>query len=140
MLRNLLIALGVLALIWVAALAGLMIAGRRLAARRLVTAVPDLLALLKGLLKDARVPRRSKFWVGFAFAWVLSPIDLIPEFLPVIGPLDDIVVVVLVLRHLLKSTPAGVLEEHWRGDPEVLAKTLRLAGRGRSSQRVRRPR
>ena len=140
MLRNLLIALGVLALIWAAALAGLMIAGRRLAARRLVTAVPDLLALLKGLLRDPRVPRRSKLWVGFAFAWVLSPIDLIPEFLPVIGPLDDIVVVVLVLRHLLKTTPSGVLTEHWRGDPEVLAKTLRLAGTRRSSRRPQTPR
>ena len=136
--RNLLIALAVCVAIWAVALVGLMLAGRRLAARRLVTAVPDLLALLKGLLRDPRVPRRSKFWVGFAFVWVLSPIDLIPEFLPVIGPLDDIVVVVLVLRHLLKTTPPGVLAEHWRGDPEVLARTLRLAGTTRTPRHARR--
>lgn len=127
--RNLLIVLGVVAAIWVAALAGLMIAGRRLSVARLVRSVPDLLALLRGLLRDPRVPRRSKLWVGLAIVWVLSPIDLIPEFLPVIGPLDDIVVVVLVLRHLVRSTPPAVIQEHWRGDPAVLAKALRLAGR-----------
>lgn len=128
MLRTLAIVIGTLLAVWVVALGALMIAGRRLSVARLVRAVPDLLALLRGLLRDPRVPRRSKLWVGVTIAWVLSPIDLIPEFLPVIGPLDDIVIVVLVLRHLVRSTPAAVIQEHWRGDPALLAKALRLAG------------
>ena len=99
-----------------------------MAARRLVKAVPDLLALLRGLRRDPRVSRSSKGWLLFALVWVVSPIDLIPDFLPVIGPLDDIVVVLVVLRHLLKSTTPDVISEHWRGDPVVLEKTLRMAG------------
>jgi uncharacterized membrane protein YkvA (DUF1232 family) len=129
MLRDLLIALGVFAAVWLVALVALIVAGRRMAARRLVKAVPDLVALLRGLRKDPRVPRRAKRWLLVALVWVLSPIDLVPEFIPIVGPLDDIVVVVLVLRHLLKSTPSEVIAEHWRGDPVVLEKTLRFAGR-----------
>lgn len=129
MLRDLLITLGVFAAIWLVALVALIVAGRRMAARRLVKAVPDLVALLRGLRKDPRVPRGAKRWLLVALVWVLSPIDLVPEFIPIVGPLDDIVVVVLVLRHLLKSTPSEVIVEHWRGDPVVLEKTLRFAGR-----------
>jgi uncharacterized membrane protein YkvA (DUF1232 family) len=131
MLRTLLVVIVAFAALWGVALLALILAGRRMAARRLVKAVPDLLALLRGLRKDPRVPRGAKRWLLFALVWVISPIDLIPEFLPVIGPLDDIVVVVLVLRHLLKSTPPEVIAEHWRGDPLVLEKTLRFAARSR---------
>jgi uncharacterized membrane protein YkvA (DUF1232 family) len=137
MLRDLLIALGVFAAVWLVALVALIVAGRRMAARRLVKAVPDLVALLRGLRKDPRVPRRAKRWLLVALVWVLSPIDLVPEFIPILGPLDDIVVVVLVLRHLLKSTPSEVIAEHWRGDPVVLKKTLRFAGRFPSAQNRR---
>ena len=133
------ITLGVFLAIWLIALAALVIAGRRMAARRLVKAFPDLLALLRGLRKDPRVPRGAKRWLLVALMWVLFPIDLIPDFLPIIGPLDDVVVVVLVLRHLLKSTPREVIAEHWRGDPVVLEKTLRLAGRFRAQRAARTP-
>jgi uncharacterized membrane protein YkvA (DUF1232 family) len=129
MLRDLLSALGVFVAIWLVALVALVVAGRRMAARRLVKSVPDLVALLRGLRKDPRVPRGAKRWLLVALVWVLSPIDLVPEFIPVIGPLDDIVVVVLVLRHLLTSTPSEVIAEHWRGDPDVLEKSLRFASR-----------
>jgi uncharacterized membrane protein YkvA (DUF1232 family) len=128
MVRNVLIAATVCIALWLLALLALTIAGKRLAARQLAAAVPDLLALLKGLLGDPRIPRRSKRWVWIALIWVLSPIDLIPEFLPVIGPLDDIVVVLLVLRHLVKTAPEGVVTEHWRGDPQTLAVMMRMAG------------
>ena len=62
------------------------------------------------------MPRGAKRWLLVALVWVLSPIDLVPDFIPIIGPLDDIVVVVLVLRHLLKSTPSEVIAEHWGGE------------------------
>ena len=80
------------------------------------------------LRRDPRVPRRAKVALAFAAVWVVSPIDLIPEFLPVIGPLDDVVVVALALRYAARCVPASVLEEAWTGDPETLD---RLLGRRR---------
>jgi len=62
----------------------------------------------------------------FGAAWVASPIDLIPEFIPVLGPLDDAVVAALILRHLLKTAGRDVVAEHWRGDPTTLQRLLHL--------------
>jgi uncharacterized membrane protein YkvA (DUF1232 family) len=76
------------------------------------------------LRRDPRVPRRAKLAVAFAGLWVLSPIDLIPEFLPVIGPLDDVVVVALALRYAARRVPREALEEAWAGEPHVLARLL----------------
>jgi uncharacterized membrane protein YkvA (DUF1232 family) len=70
------------------------------------------------------VPRRVKLAVGFAGLWVLSPIDLIPEFLPVIGPLDDVVVVALALRYAARRVPSEVLLEAWPGDRRILERLL----------------
>jgi uncharacterized membrane protein YkvA (DUF1232 family) len=56
--------------------------------------------------------------------WVISPVDLIPEFLPVIGPLDDVVVVILALRYAGKRIPRSVLLEAWPGDPGLLERVL----------------
>ena len=135
--RELLIAVAVFAALWLVAILALAVAGRRMAARRLVKAGPDLVALLRGLRKDPRVPRRAKRWLLVALLWVLSPIDLVPDVLPIIGPIDDVVVVVLTLRYLMRSTPREVIAEHWRGDPVVLEKALRFAGRSRA-KRIRR--
>ena len=55
---------------------------------------------------------------------MVSPIDLLPEFLPVIGPLDDMIVVALVVRHLVRRAGPEVIREHWRGDPEMLERAL----------------
>ena len=126
--KQLLIGLGVAAGIWLILIASLAIAGKRSAARELVTLVPNLALLFKGLLRDPRVSRGSKLLVGFAAAWMASPIDLIPEFIPVAGPLDDVIVAALVLRHLLRSAGSDVVREHWRGDPAVLD---RILGAGR---------
>jgi uncharacterized membrane protein YkvA (DUF1232 family) len=68
---------------------------------------------VRKLRKDPRVPRRAKIAVIMAGVWVASPIDLIPEFIPVIGPLDDIVVVGLALRHAGRQVPREVLLEAW---------------------------
>jgi uncharacterized membrane protein YkvA (DUF1232 family) len=76
------------------------------------------------LRKDPRVPRRAKLAVVFAGLWVLSPIDLIPEFLPVIGPLDDVVVVALAFRYAARRVPRHVLAEAWAGEPHVLERIL----------------
>jgi uncharacterized membrane protein YkvA (DUF1232 family) len=115
-----LIAILVVVGVWLVAIAGLAVAGRRSAARELATLLPNLVVLFRGLLRDPRVSRGSKALVWFAIVWVVSPIDLIPEFIPVAGPLDDAIVAALVLRHVLRRSGADVVAEHWRGDPATL--------------------
>jgi len=115
-----LIAVLVLVGVWIVAIAGLAVAGRRSAARELATLLPNLVVLFRGLLRDPRVSRGSKALVWFAIVWVVSPIDLIPEFIPIAGPLDDAVVAALVLRHVLRRSGADVVGDHWRGDPATL--------------------
>ena len=66
------------------------------------------------------MPKRVKFVVAFAGLWVLSPIDLIPEFLPIIGPLDDIVVVALALRYAAKRIPPEALIDAWPAERRIL--------------------
>lgn len=118
--RGLLIGLVSLVVIWLLAILALVVLGRRSAARELATLIPNMLVLFRGLLGDPRVPRSSKWWIWFAIVWFVSPIDLIPEFIPVVGPLDDAIVAALVLRHVLKRTDRQVLSDHWRGDPGTL--------------------
>ena len=88
--------------------------------------LPACVTMIRRLRKDSRVPTSAKVAVLVALVWVISPIDLIPEFIPVIGPLDDVVVVVLALRYAARRVPRAVLLEAWPGDPGLL---LRLLGR-----------
>ncbi|MCI0632922.1 MAG: DUF1232 domain-containing protein [Actinobacteria bacterium] len=92
--------------------------------------------LFRGLLHDRRVPRSSKLLLGFAVAWLISPIDLIPEFIPILGPLDDAIVAALVLRHVLRRTDEDVLSEYWRGDTAILETIVRAHA---ATQRGRKP-
>ncbi len=119
-----LIGLGVAALIYLIAVAALLVAGRRTAAREVALLLPNLALLFKGLIADPRVPNRSKALLLFGVAWIASPIDLIPEFVPFLGPLDDAVVVALILRRLGRTAGRGLVEEHWRGDPAIIARLL----------------
>src|SRR4029079_12018558 len=76
------------------------------------------------LRRHPDVPVRAKVALLVAILWVLSPIDLIPEFLPVIGPLDDVVAVVLLLRYAARSIPRATLLEAWPTDPRLLDRVL----------------
>lgn len=120
MIRGLLIALAVGIAVWLLAILILVIVGRKQQARELAAAIPNLLVLFRGLLRDPRVPRGSKIWLVVAVIWIVSPVDLVPEFIPVLGPADDLIVAALVLRHVLKRTDRSLLAEHWRGDPTTL--------------------
>lgn len=123
--RVLLISLVAVAVVWALGIALLFALGRRSQARELATLIPNLVVLFKGLLQDARVSRRTKGWLWFAVVWLVSPVDLIPEFIPFLGPLDDAVVAALVLRHMLRTTDRTVLAEHWRGEPATLERITR---------------
>lgn len=92
--------------------------------KELAGVLPGCVTTVRRLFRDPRVPARAKLAVGFALLWVLSPIDLVPEFLPVIGPLDDVVVVALALRYAVRRAPRPVLLEAWPGDPRLLERLL----------------
>jgi uncharacterized membrane protein YkvA (DUF1232 family) len=128
MVRTLLIALGIAAGVWAVSIVGLLVIGRRTAARQLATLLPNLVRLFRALVRDSRVPRSSKVLLGFAIAWFVWPIDLVPEFIPVLGPLDDVVVAALVLRHVLRKAGPDAIAEHWSGDQATLGILLRVAG------------
>jgi len=86
--------------------------------------LPACVTVARRLRKDPRVPLRAKVVVGFAALWVLSPIDLVPEFLPVIGPLDDVVVVALALRYAARRVPREVLIDAWSAELRLLERLL----------------
>jgi uncharacterized membrane protein YkvA (DUF1232 family) len=92
--------------------------------RDLAGFLPACVTTARRLRRDPRVPRRAKLAVGFAGLWALSPIDLIPEFLPVIGPLDDVVVVALALRYAARQVSREVLLEAWPANPDVIERLL----------------
>jgi uncharacterized membrane protein YkvA (DUF1232 family) len=124
--RTLLIALAAVAGVYIVAISALFVVGRGAEAREVATLLPNLIRLFKGLIRDPRVSRKSKALLFLGAAWIASPIDLIPEFIPVLGPLDDAVVAALILRHLIRSSGPEVVAEHWRGDPATLERLLRL--------------
>jgi uncharacterized membrane protein YkvA (DUF1232 family) len=127
MIKTLLIALAIVGVVYTITVAALYLTGRRIAAREVAALLPNLLFLFKDLVRDPRVPRGSKLLLAAGALWVASPIDLIPEFIPVLGPLDDAVVAALILRHVLRTVGREVVAEHWRGDPATLGRLLRLS-------------
>lgn len=128
MVHGVLIGLLVAVAIWLVLVAGLFAFGRASVARELIGLVPNLLVLFKELMKDPGVPRGAKAWLAVGAVWIASPIDLLPEFIPVLGPLDDAIVAAVVLRHLLRRAGPEVVERHWRGSPATLERLLRVAG------------
>jgi uncharacterized membrane protein YkvA (DUF1232 family) len=97
-------------------------------ARDLAEFLPACVTTARRLRAEPAVPRRAKVALLVAVLWVLSPIDLLPEFLPVIGPLDDVVAVVVLLRYAARSVPRETLLAAWPAEPRLL---LRLLGRER---------
>jgi uncharacterized membrane protein YkvA (DUF1232 family) len=106
----------------------LMAAGRRSQARAVAGFVPDCIVLIKRLIADGRVPRSRKLPLVLLTGYLLSPIDLVPDFIPVAGQLDDAILVALALRFLTRSSGPDLVREHWPGPPESLRTVLRLAG------------
>jgi uncharacterized membrane protein YkvA (DUF1232 family) len=97
------------------------------------TSIRDALRLLPGtartlrrLAADRTIPRRTRWLVWASLAYLASPIDLIPDFIPVIGYADDAIITSFVLRRIIEKAAPGKLEQHWPGSPEGLAALRRL--------------
>lgn len=122
------IALGVIAL-WVLFLAIFWIVRPKgVPIASLLRLVPDVLRLLRSVLGDRSVPLDVRLVLVGLVAWIVSPIDLIPEFIPVIGPLDDIVVAVAALRYVRRRLGVAELRRRWTGSPEAFELLTRVIG------------
>src|SRR4051794_13467990 len=126
--------LGIAACMLLATWALLVVLARRLPPgllKDLAAVLPACVTTARRLRRDPRVPRRVKLVVLGAGLWVLSPVDLIPEFLPVIGPLDDVVVVALALRYAARRIPRQALQEAWPAEQRILDRLIGEAKTGR---------
>ncbi len=96
-----------------------------LAAARLI---PEIMAMGARVAADRETPRSAKVALGVLVVWLASPIDLIPEFIPILGPLDDIVVAAIILRWVGRRVGVDGLRRHWRGSDEGFDRVRRLIG------------
>jgi uncharacterized membrane protein YkvA (DUF1232 family) len=109
--------------------AALALAGRRGDARAFAGFIPDCIVLFRRLLGDPRMPRRYRYIVVALLGYLALPFDVVPDFIPVAGQLDDAIVVALVLRAILRAGGLDLIEEHWPGPRSSLSLILRLADR-----------
>jgi uncharacterized membrane protein YkvA (DUF1232 family) len=112
---------------------GVALAGRSPHARAVAGFVPDCIVLFQRLLGDARMPRRYKALVVALLGYLALPFDVVPDFIPVAGQLDDAVVVALTLRAILRGAGLEMIEEHWPGPRSSLSIILKLADRSTKS-------
>jgi uncharacterized membrane protein YkvA (DUF1232 family) len=96
----------------------------------LVRVVPDIVRLVRDLLADRATPIAVKAALVLLLAWLLSPVDIIPEFIPILGPLDDVVVAILVLRFVRRRVGDDGLRSRWRGTDDGYALLAGVIGRG----------
>lgn len=110
--------------------------GRSIQGRKLMTdavfMMPNIVKLVGRLLKDPRVPRRAKITLGLAAAYVVSPVDLIPEIVPVIGWADDIIILMFALDSLIERAGEEVVQEHWDGPGDLLSLVRDVVGLSRN--------
>jgi uncharacterized membrane protein YkvA (DUF1232 family) len=96
--------------------------------RELFRLLPDLLRLIARLARDRTLPRRVRLVLWLLMAYLASPIDLVPDFVPVVGYADDVVLVALALRSVVRRAGPEALDRHWPGTPGGLAAVRRLIG------------
>jgi uncharacterized membrane protein YkvA (DUF1232 family) len=120
-----------LVLMWLALVAALWsVKGRfdRAALRGLLRMLPDLLRLLKHLAADPALPRGVRIRLWLLLAYLITPIDLVPDFIPIIGYADDAIIVTIALRSIIRHSGPEAIQRHWPGTPDGLTAILRLAG------------
>jgi uncharacterized membrane protein YkvA (DUF1232 family) len=124
---KLLVIAGVVVALWTISCLLMVVFAKRLPPgllRQIAEFLPSCVTTARALRKHPDVPRSAKIAMLVAIVWVVSPIDLLPEFLPVIGPLDDVVAVVLLLRFAARRVPRDVLLDAWPSDPRLLERLL----------------
>ncbi len=124
-------AASVVLVLYASFVAALMLAGRRHDARALAGFIPDCVVLFRRLLSGDRVPPHSKLLLAALIGYLALPFDLIPDFIPVVGHLDDVIIVALAFRSVIRAGGPALVREHWPGPPASLSAITRLAsGKG----------
>jgi uncharacterized membrane protein YkvA (DUF1232 family) len=113
--------------VWIGLIVLLIALGQRALARELATLVPNLTRLFAGLVRDPRVPLRAKLVLGATALYLAMPIDVVPDFIPIAGSLDDAIVAAFALRFVVRASSPEIVAEHWPGDPATLGRILWLA-------------
>jgi len=96
--------------------------------RELLGVIPDVLRLLRSLIGDGSVPADVRIVLIGLIAWIVSPIDLIPEFIPGLGPLDDVIVAILAMRYVRRRVGLEALQTRWVGTDDGFALLARVIG------------
>jgi uncharacterized membrane protein YkvA (DUF1232 family) len=126
-LDGLLVVAGITLTVYVLFVVILVLVGRRTEARALARFIPDCVILLRRLLGDERVPRKRRFVLVALVGYLLLPLDLVPDFIPVAGQLDDVIIAAAALRYALRSGGPELLEAHWPGPRLSLNAVMRVA-------------
>lgn len=130
MLRTLLSVVAALLLLELALLLGLWLARPdELRLGEAARLLPDVLRLVARLARDRSLPRGVRVRLWLLLAYLASPVDLVPDVVPVLGQADDAILVVLVLRGVVRRAGRGALERHWPGTPDGLSAVLRIVDR-----------
>jgi uncharacterized membrane protein YkvA (DUF1232 family) len=121
------IALGMTVAVYGAFVIWLLRAGRRQEARAVAGFIPDCVILFRRLLGDDRVTRRCKLLAAALIVYLVMPFDLVPDFIPVAGQLDDAIIVAIVVRAIVRASGPDLLREHWPGPTTSLNALMRVA-------------
>jgi uncharacterized membrane protein YkvA (DUF1232 family) len=127
--RYLLSVVVTVAVLWVAFVVVLfLIRPRGMNLREARAVVPDTVRLLRSLHGDRELPAGVRRWLGGLLVYLAIPVDLVPDFVPLLGYADDVIVVAFALRRVIRLAGPAALEEHWRGSAAGLAAIRRIAG------------
>lgn len=129
---------GGILLLWIALIVVLWVQQRRSGSgvdwRAVVRLVPDVVRLVRRLAGDPAVPRATRWWLIGLLGYLLLPIDLVPDFVPVLGYADDAIIAAVVLRFAVRHAGVDAIERHWPGTPAGLRSVLVLAGYRRDGE------
>jgi uncharacterized membrane protein YkvA (DUF1232 family) len=118
-----------LVIAWAALLVVLVVARPRgSSSRDAFRVLPDLLRMLRRLATDCETPRAARVRLWLLLAYLAMPLDVVPDFIPVIGYADDAIITLLVVRSVVRRAGIDMLRSHWTGDASGWATILRLAG------------
>jgi uncharacterized membrane protein YkvA (DUF1232 family) len=127
MMRTVVIIAMIILALYMVFIIGLMLAGKRTAARAIAGLIPDCIVLFRNLLRDKRVPKRYKVILGVLVAYLAFPIDIVPDFIPIAGVLDDAILVAMIIRYVIKGVGMNVVTENWQGPKSTLRAIFKVA-------------